>query len=59
MSRMADEYQEQQEQENLSGADLCEAWYHEQSMRAETLCDLGDTPSKGYCDNERIDHGQE
>ena len=27
MSRMAELYQEQQEQENLSGADLAEAWY--------------------------------
>ena len=59
MSWMAEQYQEQQEQENLSGADLCEAWHHEQSMRAETLCDMDDNKSKGCSDNERSDHGSE
>lgn len=30
MSRMAEQYQEQSEQDNLSGMDLCEAWHYEQ-----------------------------
>src|ERR1035437_2844560 len=31
MSRMAEQYQEQIEQDNLSGMDLCEQWHYEQS----------------------------
>jgi hypothetical protein len=35
MSRMAEAYQDQQEQENLSGSDLYECWMMEQEAIAE------------------------
>ena len=43
---MDEVFQDNQEQENLSGFDLAESWYHEESMRTETLCDMDDEAGK-------------
>lgn len=51
MSRMNEQSQDQEERENLSGSDDCEAWIHEQSMTHETLVDMDNSKYK------EVNHG--
>jgi len=60
MSRMAEQYQEQQEQENESGIDMHDCYHACHPLaRREDWHHLDDSPSKGSTDNERSDHGKE
>lgn len=46
MSRMAEHAHDQQERDNESGMDLCEAWHHEQRRFIDEIHEIVETQIK-------------